>query len=251
MFITTTTPQLVGVFHQMGRRDAHYAAALYVEEIKETMARQKLLQEKHSAKKKKVKKNKGKGALQTISRVTGMELAPKKRSKASINKMGTWTASPNQSWYQTESVSSMSLTSTLIIENPMVEEFPSLATQPDRLYQNQGMSQRLFEQETSIPPEQQHEGKHQFYVLGNVMIDDSPPEPHPHLDEDDESSITDYESIAEEPRLHSHVHGSDRHKEELRKTSVVFTGPVEELGLEGTDKEWERWLKIQETLDEE
>lgn len=63
-------------------------------------------------------------------------------------------------------------------------------------------------------------------------------------------SVTSFESVEGQqfPR-NTNVAGSRRHVKELQRVGAALSRPVSELGLEGTDKEWEQWLHIQDTTD--
>lgn len=62
--------------------------------------------------------------------------------------------------------------------------------------------------------------------------------------------MTSFESVQDCPRFHRTIAGSRRHVTELQRVGADLSQPVSELGLFGTDKEWEQWLHIQETTDD-
>lgn len=247
--------QLVEVFQQLGDKDAHSAASEYLEEVRRSMQVQKLHQEKIK-KKRKHKKKKSKGTPHTVSKATAIQTLPK-RSRVTRNKISTWSPARGQ-WYHTNPDSVMSFSSSLVFENPATQahstsqEFLTMASQPDKVYRSRGMSQSLFEHETSVV---EH---HPFYMLHEVMSESSerslPPVPGESSERNEGSgdeSITDYESVEGEQHTASHFLGSHRHRQELQRMGRDFTQPVSELGLEGADKEWIQWLQIQEATDNE
>ena len=234
----------------MGNNSAHLAAAQYLKQVKEAVEHQKIMIEEHQ---KQAKKKKSKGSRTPKgtdpSSVPQVGLSHQNREKVTRNKMGTWssTCGRQHEWYQTSSNSSESLsfTSSLVFENPGTqEEFPTLAIQTDKVYRR--MSQPLLEQE-ALTIRRHSTGNTQLYILGQVIGDSQSPTQRPLPSIPGEESDTDYEDVDDEPeqRVPNFVHGNMKHREELRKTSMMFVRPVEELELKGTDKEWQQWIQIQ------
>ena len=236
------------VFQQLGDRDAHSAASAYLEQVKAAMEREKLRQQKLR------KHSKSKRTPHTVSKASGFR---ETRSKASQNRMGSWSYSqgsgiqqlqhqnlyshrespPSSHGYRHHRGShnrQASITSSLVFQNPSVydrecsrlsssQEFLTLATQPQRVYRSQPVSQSLLEHETSLEvhPGGRHypeEELRPFYYLGDVMNEQrgtsaSPEDrPLPDLPDEDFSeediqlaseSITDYESVTGDHHPHS------------------------------------------------
>ena len=246
--------QLVEVFQLMGDKDAHTAAAAYLEHIRQTMKYEKS-KARNVKKGTARKRSKSAGHSRTISKATGVDVNPRKRSKVTRNKIGTWSHAQGR-LYQANSSANEYVNSTLVLENPRAHEhstsleFLTLASQPDQVYQYQGISQRLFEQET-LQRDHHPEGNLPFYVLGAAVERRVSNDPLPNLpstnDQRERDSLTDYESMDEEPRpKRCNVLGSQRHIEELQRVERDLMQPVAELGLEGTDREWEQWLQLQD-----
>ena len=239
----------------MGDKNAHSAAAAYLEHVRQAMRYEK-------SKAREVKKgssrrrSKSANHSNTISKATGINVNPRKRSKVTRNKIGTWSHAQGRLYQANSSALNGNATSTLVLENPRAHEhstsleFLTLASQPDRVYQYQGISQRLFEQETLLR-EPCPEGILPVCVLeaGGERRESNDPLPNPpnKYNERERDSLTDYESMDEEPRSkRCTVLGSQRHIEELQRVERDFMQPVAELGLDGTDREWEQWLQLQD-----
>ena len=204
--------QLVKVFQQMGDRDARMAAAAYLEQVKAAMEREKLRQQK-AKKHSKNKAKKTKSTPHTVSKASGFR---EPRSKVPRNRMGTWSYSQGSNTQQQQlqhqnlythresPLSShrhrgshnrqASVTSSLIFHNPSAyersqlassQEFLTLATQPERVYRSQPVSQSLLEHETSVEvhPEGGHypEELRPFYYLGDVMNEQRGPSVSPEV----------------------------------------------------------------------
>ncbi len=237
----------------MGDGNAEQAAAEYLEEIRESMRQQKLGRHKRQAGRKSGKRVKS----QTVSRASGLESLSRQQLKSSKQKMRTISSNSSRPWYQTPSESSegsITLPSSLIIDNPMAqseERFPGLATQTDRVYHNSGMSQSLFEHEVSSGRHHQDEELPSLYSLGDVIGNPCSrthmPLPEPPSDDSD----TDYESVEGESPSTGHLMGNKAHREELRKMSVELVQPSPDLSSDGVDREWEQWLNIQAVSDDE
>lgn len=61
-------------------------------------------------------------------------------------------------------------------------------------------------------------------------------------------SLTSFESIGGfQPN--KNIAGSRHHIKELKRVEAAPSQSVSELGLEGTDKEWEQWLYLQDGTD--
>lgn len=234
----------------MGDKNGHAAATKYVEHIQKTLKYEKT----------QVNERKGrKGATyssHTISRATGFNTSPRKRPKMTRNKMGTWSHTQGR-LVQANLKKHENLTSTLVLENSHAHgrssslEFLTLASQPDRVYRYQGISQRLFEQETSLSDPRPEGQAAPFHIQEAALERRDSNDPLPRLpDEDDQrerDSLTDYESMDEQSRSKEHnMLSSQRHVRELRKVEHDFMQPVAELGLEGTDREWEQWLQLKD-----
>ena len=213
--------QLVEVFQLMGDKDAHTAAAAYLEHIRQTMKYEKS-KARNVKKGTARKRSKSAGHSRTISKATGVDVNPRKRSKVTRNKIGTWSHAQGR-LYQANSSANEYVNSTLVLENPRAHEhstsleFLTLASQPDQVYQYQGISQRLFEQET-LQRDHHPEGNLPFYVLGAAVERRVSNDPLPNLpstnDQRERDSLTDYESMDEEPRpKRCNVLGSQRHIE--------------------------------------
>lgn len=231
----------------MGDKNGHVAAAKYVEHIQQAIKYEKA----------QVKERKGKkGATyssQTISRATGLNTSPRRRPKVTRNKMGTWSHTQGR-LFQANLRKQENLTSALVLENSHARErsssleFLTLASQPDQVYRYQGISQRLFEQETTFS-DSHHEGQPSFHVQEAEHETRDSNDPLPRLPDEgrETDSLTDYESMDEQPRSkEQNTLSNQHHVKELRKVKRDFMRPVAELGLEGTDREWEQWLQLQD-----
>ena len=174
------------IFQKMGDKNGHAAATKYVEHIQKTLKYEKT----------QVKERKGrKGATyssHTISRATGFNTSPRKRPKMTRNKMGTWSHTQGR-LVQANLKKHENLTSTLVLENSHAHgrssslEFLTLASQPDRVYRYQGISQRLFEQETSLSDPRPEGQAAPFHIQEAALERRDSNDPLPKLpDEDDQ-----------------------------------------------------------------
>jgi len=123
----------------MGDKDAHTAAAAYLEHIRQTMKYEKS-KARNVKKGTARKRSKSAGHSRTISEATGIDVNPRKRSKVTRNKIGTWSHAQGR-LHQANSSADEYVNSTLVLENPRAHEhstsleFLTFASQPDQVYQ--------------------------------------------------------------------------------------------------------------------